>query len=52
MNDSITLQAHQSSLNGTLRVPGDKSISHRSIMFGAMAKGLPRLMVFYWGTIV
>ena len=39
LNDSITLQAHQSPLNGTLRVPGDKSISHRSIMFGAMAKG-------------
>ena len=27
------------SLNGTLRIPGDKSISHRSIMFGAIAKG-------------
>ncbi|MGB2256413.1 MAG: hypothetical protein ACPH56_15390, partial [Spongiibacter marinus] len=22
-------------VNGTVRVPGDKSISHRSIMFGA-----------------
>lgn len=27
------------SLNGTITVPGDKSISHRSIMFGSMAKG-------------
>ena len=26
-------------LQGTLRVPGDKSISHRSIMFGSLAKG-------------
>ncbi|MFD1319117.1 3-phosphoshikimate 1-carboxyvinyltransferase [Loigolactobacillus zhaoyuanensis] len=26
-------------LHGTLTVPGDKSISHRSIMFGALAKG-------------
>lgn len=27
------------SVNGTIRVPGDKSISHRSIMFGSMADG-------------
>lgn len=27
------------SLSGTLNVPGDKSISHRSVMFGAIAKG-------------
>ena len=26
-------------LRGTIRVPGDKSISHRSIMFGALAVG-------------
>lgn len=26
-------------LAGTIRVPGDKSISHRSIMFGSVAKG-------------
>jgi 3-phosphoshikimate 1-carboxyvinyltransferase len=30
-------QANQ--LKGTLRVPADKSISHRSIMFGALASG-------------
>lgn len=27
------------SLNGELAIPGDKSISHRSIMFGAIAQG-------------
>ncbi|WP_100407222.1 3-phosphoshikimate 1-carboxyvinyltransferase [Bacillus solitudinis] len=27
------------SLNGTIRVPGDKSISHRAVMFGAIAEG-------------
>jgi len=27
------------SLSGSLRVPGDKSISHRSIMFGSLAEG-------------
>ena len=26
-------------LHGTVRVPGDKSISHRSIMLGALAEG-------------
>lgn len=26
-------------LSGTLRVPGDKSISHRAVMFGALAEG-------------
>lgn len=29
----------QKPLVGTIRVPGDKSISHRSLMFGALAKG-------------
>lgn len=27
-------------LNGTIRVPGDKSISHRSVMLGALAEGI------------
>ncbi len=27
-------------LKGTIRVPGDKSISHRSIIFGSLAKGV------------
>jgi 3-phosphoshikimate 1-carboxyvinyltransferase len=30
-------------LNGTVRVPGDKSISHRALMFGAMATGRTRI---------
>jgi 3-phosphoshikimate 1-carboxyvinyltransferase len=29
-------------LSGTLRVPGDKSVSHRSVLFGAMASGVSR----------
>ena len=28
-----------SALKGRIRVPGDKSMSHRSLMFGAVAKG-------------
>ncbi|MFZ4805961.1 MAG: 3-phosphoshikimate 1-carboxyvinyltransferase [Hyphomicrobiaceae bacterium] len=30
-------------LGGSLRVPGDKSISHRSLMFGALATGETRI---------
>ena len=26
-------------LRGTVRVPGDKSISHRALLFGAIAEG-------------
>ena len=28
-----------SALKGTIQIPADKSISHRSIMFGSIAKG-------------
>lgn len=41
----MTLQAikkldyAQPSLEGAIRIPGDKSVSHRSIMFGAIAEG-------------
>jgi 3-phosphoshikimate 1-carboxyvinyltransferase len=31
------------SLQGTLRVPGDKSISHRALMFGAIAEGVTEI---------
>ena len=36
-------------LKGTVRVPGDKSISHRSIMFGALAEGTTQLTNFLKG---
>ncbi|WP_342541706.1 3-phosphoshikimate 1-carboxyvinyltransferase [Paenisporosarcina sp. FSL H8-0542] len=49
MKDSIKLQAEQVALRGTVRVPGDKSISHRSIMFGAMAKGKTTVNGFLLG---
>lgn len=39
MTVSKVLDYAQPSLQGSLRIPGDKSISHRSIMFGAIAKG-------------
>jgi len=36
-------------INGTIRVPGDKSISHRAVMFGALAKGTTRIEGFLTG---
>ena len=36
-------------LKGELTVPGDKSISHRSVMFGAIAKGLTEVTNFLQG---
>ncbi|MEX3747417.1 MULTISPECIES: 3-phosphoshikimate 1-carboxyvinyltransferase [Lysinibacillus] len=33
------LQYDKPSLQGILTIPGDKSVSHRSVMFGAIAKG-------------
>lgn len=37
------------SLRGRLRVPGDKSISHRAIMLGALAEGQTRVSGFLEG---
>ncbi len=36
-------------LKGTIRVPGDKSISHRSIMLGSLAEGTTRVSGFLAG---
>lgn len=36
-------------LNGEIKVPGDKSISHRSIMMGAIAEGKTRVSGFLLG---
>ena len=35
----IRLQPTEKGLSGSITVPGDKSISHRSIIFGSLAKG-------------
>lgn len=35
----LTANKATAGLKGTLRVPGDKSISHRALMFGALATG-------------
>jgi 3-phosphoshikimate 1-carboxyvinyltransferase len=38
-----------SSITGTFRVPGDKSISHRSIMLGSLAQGITEVEGFLEG---
>nr|WP_233785874.1 3-phosphoshikimate 1-carboxyvinyltransferase [Planococcus halotolerans] len=43
------LNYEKPSLNGTIQVPGDKSISHRSIMFGAIASGKTTVEGFLLG---
>ncbi|MGQ7371279.1 3-phosphoshikimate 1-carboxyvinyltransferase [Streptococcus suis] len=39
----MKLRTNARALEGTIRVPGDKSISHRSIIFGSLAKGVTRV---------
>ena len=39
----------QHALKVNVTVPGDKSISHRSIMFGAIAQGLTEVTGFLQG---
>ena len=41
MKDLVVL--HGGSLNGVIGIPGDKSISHRAVMFGAIADGLTQV---------
>ena len=38
-----------SHLKGEIRVPGDKSISHRAVMFGSIAEGLTEIHNFLQG---
>ena len=44
-----TIEFQNPALNGTITVPGDKSISHRSVMFGAIAKGKTTVEGFLLG---
>ena len=47
--EAIQLHTNVKSLNGELAIPGDKSISHRSIMFGAIAEGETTVTNFLLG---
>lgn len=48
MNQKMTVNP-AARLRGEITVPGDKSISHRSIMFGALARGTTRVHGFLQG---
>lgn len=48
-NDLIFLAQPGGSVNGRIRVPGDKSISHRSIMLGSLAEGVTEVQGFLEG---
>lgn len=39
MSQSVTIGPAPHGLTGEMRVPGDKSISHRAVMFAALARG-------------
>lgn len=43
------LKTNLSSLQGEISIPGDKSISHRAVMFGAMAEGKTTISHFLAG---
>ncbi|MFJ7951335.1 3-phosphoshikimate 1-carboxyvinyltransferase [Lysinibacillus sp. NPDC096418] len=43
------LQYNKSSLQGMLTIPGDKSVSHRSVMFGSIATGKTTVSGFLLG---
>ncbi|EJS55669.1 3-phosphoshikimate 1-carboxyvinyltransferase [Bacillus cereus] len=45
----MKLVGRKNSLNGKIVVPGDKSISHRSVMFGAIAEGTTKVSNFLLG---
>lgn len=50
MSASLEWQAQPgSALRGRVRVPGDKSVSHRAIMLGALAEGTTRISGFLEG---
>ncbi|MBA1443373.1 MAG: 3-phosphoshikimate 1-carboxyvinyltransferase [Gammaproteobacteria bacterium] len=52
MNAPLNIKFHVKpggSLTGSLRVPGDKSISHRSIMLGSLAEGVTEVTGFLEG---
>ena len=45
----IELQPTMNGLKGAIVIPGDKSISHRSVMFGSIAQGVTRVKNFLPG---
>lgn len=49
MNDVTYIVRPGGSLSGTVRVPGDKSISHRAVMLASLAEGVSEVRGFLTG---
>lgn len=49
VTQKFTIQPQQHQFKGIFTVPGDKSVSHRSIMFGAIAEGTTHVTGFLEG---
>ena len=49
LNGGLNAGQNKAGLHGSIRVPGDKSISHRSIMFGSLAEGTSHISGFLEG---
>jgi 3-phosphoshikimate 1-carboxyvinyltransferase len=47
--DTLKLAINLKGLSGSIAVPGDKSISHRSVMFGAISEGVSTVTNFLPG---
>jgi 3-phosphoshikimate 1-carboxyvinyltransferase len=47
--EPVILKTNTGSLRGEIDIPGDKSVSHRSIMFGAIAEGRTEVTNFLMG---
>lgn len=46
---TIKMQKRQLPLTGEITIPGDKSISHRAVMFGSLAQGITEITHFLKG---
>ena len=46
MSEAKEIRRAKRGLTGTIHIPGDKSVSHRSVMFSAIAKGRVRIRNF------
>jgi 3-phosphoshikimate 1-carboxyvinyltransferase len=49
LHSKLTFSNQNKALTGEMTVPGDKSISHRAVMFGAIAEGTTRIEGFLEG---
>jgi 3-phosphoshikimate 1-carboxyvinyltransferase len=49
MSSMIRVRRNKSALSGTCKVPGDKSISHRALLLGAIGGGVSRVRGFLNG---